>query len=137
MTTIVVGTDGSDNATKALRFAMREAQLRHARLHLVHGWLNPAASTDLTGLAAGACEQAGAQILQSAAALVAAEAPGVDVSTSLVSTTASAAILDAAKDADLVVVGSRGHGGFVGLLIGSVSSQVAHHAPCPVIIVPG
>lgn len=44
------------------------------------------------------------------------------------------ALLDAAKDADLLIVGSRGHGGFAGPLLGSISSQVAHHSPCPVLI---
>nr|WP_255548523.1 MULTISPECIES: universal stress protein [unclassified Cryobacterium] len=49
--------------------------------------------------------------------------------------TPAAALLDAAVGADLVIVGSRGHGGFAGLLLGSVSTHVAHHAPCPVLIV--
>lgn len=47
----------------------------------------------------------------------------------------ASAILDAAKDADLIVVGSRGHGGFPGLHLGSVSTQVVHHAQCPVLVI--
>lgn len=46
------------------------------------------------------------------------------------------ALLDAAKDADLLVVGTRGHGGFAGLLLGFTSTYLAHHAPCPLVIVP-
>jgi nucleotide-binding universal stress UspA family protein len=65
------------------------------------------------------------------------EASGLDVEPVVVCDLAARALLDSAKDADLVVVGSRGVGGFEGLLLGSVSSQVASHAACPVVVVPG
>ena len=63
--------------------------------------------------------------------------PEVDVVGELVEMRAAPALLSAAADAELLVVGSRGRGGFKGLLLGSVSAQSVHHAPCPVVIVPG
>jgi nucleotide-binding universal stress UspA family protein len=62
-------------------------------------------------------------------------ADDVTVEQRLVDAPAAAALIEAAKDAELLVVGSRGHGGFTGLLLGSVSQQVANHAPCPVVII--
>jgi nucleotide-binding universal stress UspA family protein len=58
------------------------------------------------------------------------------ITTTVKQGSASQALLKAAEDADLLVVGRRGHGGFIGLLIGSTAEQVAHHAPCPVVVVP-
>jgi nucleotide-binding universal stress UspA family protein len=60
---------------------------------------------------------------------------GIPVSGTVVENSPATALLDAAKDADLVIVGSRGHGGLASILLGSVSSQVVHHAHCPVLVV--
>lgn len=63
------------------------------------------------------------------------EAEGVEIEQRVVQGSAGGALVEAARDADLLVVGSRGHGGFVGLLLGSVSQQCVHHAPCPAVVV--
>ena len=73
------------------------------------------------------------QALAKALRIVADE--GVPVTGTVAENSPATALLDAAKDADLVIVGSRGHGGFASLLLGSVSSQVVHHAHCPVLVV--
>lgn len=75
------------------------------------------------------------QVIASAVKEVAAERPAVEVEPVAAEGPAAQILLDAAGDADLLVVGSRGHGGFAGLLLGSVSAQCAHHAGCPVVII--
>jgi nucleotide-binding universal stress UspA family protein len=133
---IVVGVDGSENSRQALRWAIEEARLRHARVRVVHAWwLYPMLAADteaphLTNDASGAVQRFVTETL--------AEEHDVEVEVVAVQgQQASAALVDAAKDADLLVVGSRGAGGFTGLLLGSVSQQCAHHAPCPVVVVRG
>ena len=80
-------------------------------------------------------QEAGEKVLDDT--IVAADPAGsTKVERRCVTAQPAAALIEAGKDADLVVVGSRGLGGFYRLLIGSVSSQVAHHAPCPVVVVP-
>ncbi|MDA8034186.1 MAG: universal stress protein [Actinomycetota bacterium] len=134
---VVVGIDGSPPSSRALAAAADEARWRKARLRVVGAWSFPA-------FAAGAYVPAGAYedvpaALDAAVAAQVAEVlgPQPDVQVERVTGEGPAAsfILDAAKDADLVVVGSRGRGGFAGLLLGSVSSQVVHHAHCPVLVV--
>jgi nucleotide-binding universal stress UspA family protein len=139
METILVGIDGSAAAAAALGWAAREARLREARLLVVHAWTLPVLAYaapyggTLTGDVLDANRQAAEDVVE--AALGTAELEGIDVDSSVVEGPAAESLLAAAEGADLLVVGSRGHGGFAGLLLGSVSQQCAQHAPCPVVIV--
>lgn len=140
--TIVVGVDHSEGAKEALRFALDEAKLRGASVRAVHAWtfVPPGAGfieTGYTGADVDVSELHGAAetVLASTIAEVAAADAGVTIERRVVEGTPAGVLVDEARDADLLVVGSRGHGGFTGLLLGSVSQQVAHHASCPVVIV--
>lgn len=130
---IVVGVDGSEQSLAALRWAVDEARLRHGQVRLVTAWHYPPVPSTVEDSGTNDSFHAAERVQAGALEAVAAE--GVDISGTLVRDPPATALLDAAKDADLLIVGSRGHGGFAGLLLGSVSSQVAHHAPCPVLIV--
>lgn len=137
---IVVGVDGSDRSATAFRWALEEARLRHATLDAVHGWVYPYVG-DIAGLAEGAIgeeelEQRARAVLDQSVEAAGALPAGVRVNRVLVHGEAASVLLEAADGAELLVVGSRGRGGFAGLLLGSVSQQCAHHARCPVVIVP-
>jgi nucleotide-binding universal stress UspA family protein len=80
-------------------------------------------------------EEVAKQTLQEAVAQAAGPSTGVEIRTHVVRGQPAEVLLNAAKDADLLVVGSRGRGGFKGLLLGSVSTQCVHHASCPVVVV--
>ena len=141
MQRIVVGIDGSQGARRALEWAVAEARLRDAHLVVVHAWLEPAAVAVGSVITAGGVEP---EVFEETAERTVADVLGaVDTSglaqgveRHIVAGAPARALLDAADGADLVVVGSRGLGGFAGLLLGSVSQQVAHHATCPVVIIP-
>jgi nucleotide-binding universal stress UspA family protein len=133
---IVVGIDGSDASLDALRWAAREAELRGADLLVIHAWHVPVGNPyvpgipDVTSLAEGS-----KQLLEhSLAEVFGAKLPD-GVSAELRQGPASIVLIEAAKQADLLIVGSRGHGGLVGAILGSVSTAVVHHAPCPVLVV--
>jgi nucleotide-binding universal stress UspA family protein len=139
--TIVVGIDGSEQSHGALRFAAKEARLRGAKLHLVHAWSVPYTPIStapfvtmggLPELERGVAE-GGEHILD--AAVEAVDLSGIEVEREVTRGDAAHALLKAAAGADMLVVGSRGHGGFVGLLLGSVSHASASHATCPVVVV--
>lgn len=140
MARIVVGVDGSAGSLTALRWALDEAKLRGAQLDVVHAWTYPYFVTPPNvpmPMPPREDLEAGAQaVLEEAVHAVVPQDPGVAVHSACAEGPAAATLVERATGADLVVVGSRGHGGFVGLLLGSVSQQVAHHAPCPVVIVP-
>jgi nucleotide-binding universal stress UspA family protein len=135
---IVVGVDGSRTAQRALRWALDEARLRHAAVDVVHAWHLPYQA----GYPIGVLEPPPGDLEADARALLDGAVNGTDrqglegVEPILVCGNAARALLDTAKNADLIVVGSRGRGGFAGLLLGSVSQKVVHHAPCPVVIIP-
>ena len=159
---VVVGIDGSEGSSRALAWAAQEARLRGAVLRVVHAWRLPRLSeaaylqastrAEPTGLSAWeekAYDEHRSQVVNMSAgepgeaeesvvsqvAAVLGPFPDITVERQLQEGRASQVILDAARDADLVVVGSRGRDGFAGLLLGSVSSQVVHHARCPVTVV--
>jgi nucleotide-binding universal stress UspA family protein len=138
---IVVGVDGSDESVEACAWALEEARLRGAALRVVHAWQYlPIVAEPLAALPPMPIDElvAGARTVaeQVVARATGDTAAGVEVDYRIVEGPAAAAVIDAARDADLLVVGSRGRGGFTGLLLGSVSQQVVHHAPCPVVVLP-
>lgn len=132
---VVVGVDGSESSATALEWAVEEARLRGAALEVVHAWDVPyAAEFSFVGDAFEAARRSAAELVSRML-----EAAGLvpdDVITTVVQSPPVMAITDAAGGADLVVVGSRGRGGFAGLLLGSVSHQVSRHADRPVVVVP-
>lgn len=137
---VVVGVDGSDEGQQALTWAVAEAAARQAELDVVSAWHPPylgAYPFDPGALDMDAFEQGARDVITAALGKVDTRGLPRPPQAVTVSDTPARAILDTAIGADLVVVGSRGRGGFLGLLLGSVSNQVAHHAPCPVVVVRG
>lgn len=127
---IVVGVDGSDEARRALVWAAAEARLRGVHLRILHAY---------AAAPFAAVPETASRARREAELILAAEAgsvEGLEVEASAVPGQAARVLLDASADADLLVVGSRGRHGFPGLLLGSVSHQLANHARCPVVIVP-
>jgi nucleotide-binding universal stress UspA family protein len=139
MARIVVGIDGSDQSKEALRWALDEARLRGASLEVVYAWTMPVYVG--YGAAAGAVmdpaelREAAQEKIETTVEEVVGGKSDVKIERKAVEGLAAAALVDEADGADLLVVGSRGHGGFAGLLLGSVSQQCSQHAPCPVVIV--
>ena len=135
---IVVGVDGSVPSKQALDWAAREALRRRVPLEVVHAWTVPPSFYADDGLSRRAPFEAAARAVldDAVGSLAAFDLVPADVRPTLVDGDAAPALLEAAAAGDLLVVGSRGHGGFLGLLLGSVSQRCVFHAPCPVAIVP-
>lgn len=142
MARIVVGVDGSSGSRAALRFAAEEARLRHADLDILISWEYPVlgsvpvhvllpSASDMEGAA-----QATIDDILEAEGLAATGADDLTIRSLITEGPAAPALIAASTDADLLVVGSRGHGGFTGLLLGSVSQHCVTNAVCPVVVVP-
>ncbi|TWD84592.1 nucleotide-binding universal stress UspA family protein [Kribbella amoyensis] len=136
---VIVGVDGSKISAKAIDFAFDQAEALHADLVAVHAWTSPyltyADGESMIAFDEEAEKESCRLLVAESVAGAAADHPEVRWQTRLISGQAGRAILVAAQSANLVVVGSRGRGGFAGLLLGSVSQSVLHHAHCPVAIV--
>jgi nucleotide-binding universal stress UspA family protein len=139
---IVVGVDGSASSLEALRWAARQAELTGATVDAVIAWQYPVA---FKGYSWGAEMMGGDIDYAEIAAKTVSDAISrtVDLGGRAVVHPVVAeghpaqVLIEAATDADLLVVGSRGHGGFVSALLGSVSQHCTHHAPCPVVVIRG
>jgi nucleotide-binding universal stress UspA family protein len=139
MKTIVVGVDGSAGSMVAVEFAAREAAAHGAALRVVTAWEVPPSVLSSGGVAPDiyqSFERDARNTAQEAAALVARLEPSVRHEVRLVEGHAGNVLLDEAANADLVVIGRRGHGALSEFLLGSTSHQVADHAKCPVVLVP-
>jgi nucleotide-binding universal stress UspA family protein len=143
MEIIVVGVDGSSGGNAALEYAAREAALKGALMRVVTAWSPPPLVVAGVAAESGFYDGPRSESRQHAAA-VASEAvtrakqmhPSLECEEKVVEGQPAKAIIEQAKDAALIVVGSRGHGGFSGHLLGSVSQQVVQHAHCPVVVIP-
>jgi nucleotide-binding universal stress UspA family protein len=133
---IVVGADGSPSSESALRFAFTRARRDSRGLTVVRAWGATAVFVDVPGSAKWERVEKEEQATLSEALVPWRDRyPGVDVLEKSVLGNAAALLVDESAAAELLVVGSRGHGGFAGLLLGSVSHAALHHAHCPVAVV--
>ncbi|MDA8045918.1 MAG: universal stress protein [Actinomycetota bacterium] len=132
---IVVGVDGSDPSKEALEWAAKQAQLSGGRLRVVLSWELPSAAY-LTPLPPGIdFDKDAHQVLDDEITEVLGAEPGVAVEKVVAEGHPAPVLLELSKDADLLVLGSRGHGQFAGMLLGSVSEHCVAHATCPVVVV--
>lgn len=136
--TIVVGVDESDGSRRALRWAAAEAARRGARLHVITAWTwdamegAPLAMVDHEAMH-GIAEQTQAEVVREVLS-VGPEPP--EVVREVVQSTAAEALVEASRDAELIVVGTHGRGPVRSFLLGSVSQSVIRHAGCPVVVMP-
>ncbi|NES30504.1 universal stress protein [Micromonospora terminaliae] len=135
---VVVGVDGSSTSLTAAEHAARAAVARSRPLHVVHGYLHPlgyGVPLNPYDLGVPAPTEESRKMLEQVAAELVDRHPGLRVEVRQVAGGPGVTLIEESRRAELVVVGSRGVGGFTGLLLGSVSNQVAQHAHCPVLVV--
>ena len=138
---IIAGVDGSEESRAALQWAYDEATHHGASLTVVMTWHPPTlpqsppygALTEKDYESQPKLEALG--VLDRLVAGLEKRTPEVDVRTAIEEGSPAKVLIERSKDADLVVVGSRGHGGFAGMLLGSVSQHLVAHAECPVVVV--
>ncbi|MEU5154727.1 universal stress protein [Glycomyces sp. NPDC021274] len=134
---IVVGVDGSGPSVRALEWAVRQARRTGAKVEAVQAWEVPTMyGSGMMVLPGGEeFDKSARQSLEAAVNHALEGKTDVEVEHHTVGGHPAKTLIDMAEGADLLVVGSRGHGGFVGSLIGSVSHYCVNHAPCPVVVI--
>jgi nucleotide-binding universal stress UspA family protein len=136
MSRIVVGVDGSEHAIRAIQVALDEARRRQADVEAVYAISESGLLADPVSHPGPRREEkrsAGLEVIDRA--LADADTGSLEVKRTVTIGNTTRVLCDAASGADLLVVGSRGLGGFHGLLVGSVTQQVIAHSPCPVLVV--
>lgn len=133
--TIIVGVDGSEASIAALREAQRLAVPLGAEVVATAFWEYPRVYEGYVAMGITGFEEAAGEILKKSVEKAFGPALPDNVVSRLVRNHPRQGLIEASRDADLIVVGRRGHGGFGGLLVGSVSSACVAHAHCPVLVV--
>jgi nucleotide-binding universal stress UspA family protein len=145
--TVVVGVDGSVQASAALRFGIEEARLRKVPLRAIHVWTvgSTGEAFPFSGGSRGwltaegfdfsEIRRAAEELLETAVAAAVQKNDSVEIETQLIEGIPGDVLVGSVGPDDLLVVGSRGRGALAGVLLGSVSAQCVHHAPCPVVVV--
>ena len=139
---IVAGVDGSDSSLSALRWAIRQAGLTGAAVDAVAAWHFPAAAASYGYVPVGTGEdndfkEITEKVLADAISSTLDPGSDVRVRSHVIEGNAAQVLIDASDGAELLVVGSRGHGGFTEALLGSVSQHCVHYAHCPVVVIRG
>jgi nucleotide-binding universal stress UspA family protein len=135
ITKIIVGVDGSDASLEALRQAQTLADPFNAEIEAIMCWEFPQMYDGYVLVGIEGFQESAANILNRSVARVYGPEPPRNVKTSLVQGNPKASLIKASENADILIVGRRGHGVFGGLHLGSVSSSAVAHAKCPVLVV--
>lgn len=135
---IVVGVDGSESSIRALEYAVEEARRRDADITavLAYRWITYYPGAEFGSVQPPPRDKVEAEAMHELLEALETVPKDVPIDPVVLEGPAARVLIEAAADADLLVVGSRGRGGFAGLLLGSTSHQVVSHAPCPVLVVP-
>jgi nucleotide-binding universal stress UspA family protein len=133
---IVVGIDGSKCSMRALQWGLQQAELTGASVQVVIAWHWPTTTFGVPMAPYSPVDNA-EKIVEETLDPVREEYPSIEIDSTVIEGHPAPVLIEAAIGADLLVVGSRGHGEFVGMLLGSVSEHCVSHAPCPVLVFRG
>ena len=133
--TVVAGIDGSDESQRALRWAAEYVQKVGGLVHAVSVWHQPVQFGYRLPTSDSELEQRARQQLDKVTEAVSAEFPSVDIRERLIRGHVVDELVGLSPQADMMVLGNKGHGAFTGMMVGSVALKLVHHARCPVLVV--